>query len=59
MWLPGEGLLIEFRDLVAVILIDLVVCGALSVQRRDMQVKYYRIDHVRRMAGGSCAAQRP
>lgn len=46
------GLLIESRGLVAVVLIDLVICGALSVQLRDMQVKYCDIDHVRRMAAG-------
>lgn len=56
---PGEGLLIESRGLVAVVLIDLVICGTLSVQLRDTQVKYCRIDCVGRMAGGSCAAQRP
>ena len=48
---PGEGLLIEFRGLVAVVLIDPVICGALSVQLRDTQVKYCRIDRVGRMAG--------
>lgn len=47
------GLLIESRGLVAVVLIDLVICGALSVQLRDMQVKYCDIDRVRRMAAGS------
>lgn len=56
---PGEGLLIESRGPVAVVLIDLVICGALSVQLRDMQVKYCRIDRVGKMAGGSSAAQRP
>lgn len=56
---PGEGLLIEFGGLAAVVLIDLVICGALSVQLGDTQVKYCRIDRVRRMAGGSLAAQRP
>lgn len=47
------GLLIESRGLVAVVLIDLVICGALSVQLRDMQDKYCHIDHVRRTAAGS------
>lgn len=44
---------------VAVVLIDLAICQALSVQLGDAQVKYCRIDRVGRMAGGSHAAQRP
>lgn len=55
---PGGGLLIESRGLVAVVLIDLVICRALSIQLRDTQVKYCRIDRVGRMAGGSRAARR-
>lgn len=50
---PREVFLIESRSLVAVVLIDLVVCGALSVQLGDTQVKYSDIDHVKRMAAGS------
>lgn len=38
---PGE-LLIKSQGLVAVVLIDRVICGALSVQLRDTQVKYCR-----------------
>lgn len=56
---PRGGLLIESQGLVAVVLIDPVIRGALSVQLRDAQVKYCRIDRVGRMAGGSRAAQRP
>lgn len=36
---PRGGLLMESWSLVAVVLIDLMICGALSVQLRDAQVK--------------------
>lgn len=38
--------LFESRSLVAVALIDLVIRRALSVQFRDTQIKYCRINHV-------------
>lgn len=50
---PRGVFLIESRGLVAVVLIDLVICGALSVQLGDTQVKYSDIDHVKRLAAGS------
>lgn len=52
--LRSQGdLRIESRALVVVVLIDLVICGALSLPLGDMQVKYCDIDRVRRMAAGS------
>lgn len=56
---PRGGLLMESWGLVAVVLIDLAICRALSVQLGDAQVKYCRINHVGRTARGSRAAQRP
>ena len=56
---PRGGRLMESWGPVAVVLIDQAICRALSVQLGDAQVKYWRINHVGRMAGGSRAAQRP